>query len=95
MVSKSGLVVIRKLLPLMLTAALSVSPVPATKVYVKVSPTLTSVLDKVPMVELADTFSARDVALKMISDGAVFGTKGMAETEELEVPGPALFTARI
>ena len=85
----------RNLSPLMLNAALSVSPVPATKVYVKVSPTLTSVLDKVPMVKLASTFSARDVALKLISDGAVSGTKGMAETEELEGPEPALFTARI
>ena len=47
------------------------------------------------MAALADTFSAIVDALKMMSVGAAFGAKGMAETEALEVPPPALFTARI
>ena len=60
---------IRKLLLLMLNAALSVSPVPATKVYVKVLPASTSVVLSVPIVLFAATFSATEFAVKAISDG--------------------------
>ena len=59
----------RKLLLLMLNAALSVSPVPATKVYVKVLSASTSVVLSVPIVLFADIFSATEFAVKAISDG--------------------------
>ena len=59
------------------------------------SPAFTSVLEKVPTTVFAATFSLTALALKVMSLGAVAGAKGVAETDALAVPAPALFTARI
>jgi hypothetical protein len=52
-----------KLAPLILNDALSVSPVPATKLYVNVSPLSTSDVENVPIVVFAVVFSACDALL--------------------------------
>ena len=60
----------RKLLLLMLNAALSMNPAPATKVYVNVLPASESVVLSVPITVLAATFSVTVVALNAIAIGA-------------------------
>ena len=72
LVSKSGLAVILKLFPLIVKEALSVLPVPATKVYVNVFAASASVEPKVPTVELAATFSLIAEAESEMSVGVLF-----------------------
>jgi len=57
------------MLPKIVNDALSVEPVPATRVYVKVSPTSASVVEKVPTTAPDGRFSAIAVAERAIAVG--------------------------
>ena len=61
-----------KFAPLILNEALSVSPVPDTKVYVKVSPLSTSDVENVPIVVPVAVFSACDELLNDNPNGVSF-----------------------
>jgi hypothetical protein len=58
------------MLPKIVNDALSVEPLPAMRVYVKVSPTSASVVEKVPTTAPEGRFSAMDVAERRMSVGA-------------------------
>ena len=64
----------RRVLPLMLKRLLWVSPVPATRVKVKVSPTSGSVAVSVPTVALAPPAWSTLLLLRVMSVGAAFIT---------------------
>ena len=84
----------RKLLLLMLNAPLSVSPVPATMVYVKVLLASTSVVVSAPITVLAATFSATLVALNAISVGTslTFVTVRVNTFSKLKPPWSVVLT---
>ena len=63
---------VKRLAPLMLKLALSVSPVPDTKVYVWVSPESESVVESTPIVVPVATFSLIELDDNEISVGVLF-----------------------